>query len=300
MNFATSTPTPYNNGLLYTFDNLLIERMAARIDFWSAGSNGYKSTYSTPGYEYSVDGTSDKFVVTGIMPFNLNGGNATNGGEYIIKRLAGAIAATPTFTYLADETGSNYVVDPATINKTDGTLTYMKNTLTTLQGEGTLADITSLSSNTYYKSISDLHTAVNATESSAGYPTLIEGSLSGENAIIAYPMENTLWGASRLYNYATGIAIVGDYYYNGTGTPEHRIFYGYMRHNGTSASAYAAMLGADLSNTETSTSANCMEFGVVRNNIYRIYISKINSINNMTIKIKIKKWDKFEHEVIYM
>ena len=258
------------------------------------------STYSTPGYEYSVDGTSDKFVVTGIMPFNLNGGNATNGGEYIIKRLAGAIAATPTFTYLADETGSNYVVDPATINKTDGTLTYMKNTLTTLQGEGTLADITSLSSNTYYKSISDLHTAVNATESSAGYPTLIEGSLSGENAIIAYPMENTLWGASRLYNYATGIAIEGDYYYNGTGTPEHRIFYGYMRHNGTSASAYAAMLGADLSNTETSTSANCMEFGVVRNNIYRIYISKINSINNMTIKIKIKKWDKFEHEVIYM
>ena len=300
MNFATSTPTPYNNGLLYTFDNLLIERMAARIDFWSAGSNGYKSTYSTPGYEYSVDGTSDKFVVTGIMPFNLNGGNATNGGEYIIKRLAGAIAATPTFTYLADETGSNYVVDPATINKTDGTLTYMKNTLTTLQGEGTLADITSLSSNTYYKSISNLHTAVNATESSAGYPTLIEGSLSGENAIIAYPMENTLWGASRLYNYATGIAIEGDYYYNGTGTPEHRIFYGYMRHNGTSASAYAAMLGADLSNTETSTSANCMEFGVVRNNIYRIYISKINSINNMTIKIKVKKWDKFEHEVIYM
>ena len=71
MNFATTTPTDYSGGLLYTFTNLIIERMAARIDFWSACSNGYKTSadnaaYTTPGYEYSVEGGTDKFVVTGI------------------------------------------------------------------------------------------------------------------------------------------------------------------------------------------------------------------------------------------
>lgn len=302
MNFQTTTPTTFNDGLLYTFDNVLIERLAARIDFWAACSNGYKSTYTTPGYEYDVDGTSDKFVVTGIMPFNLNAGNASNGGEFLIKRLANEVSASPTITYLADETGSNYVMDPATSYKTEGELTYFKNKL--LEMGNNLADITSLSTNTYYKSIASLHSAVTATGSDTGYPTYTEGSLSGENIIITYPMENTLWGASLLYNYATGIAIEGDYYFNGTGTPEHRIFYGYLRHNGTSASAYSAMLGSAMNTMATSTSSNCMEYGIVRNNIYRVYISKINSIqdNTLVIKIKIeeKKWRHVDNPTIYI
>lgn len=301
MNFQTTTPTTFNDGLLYTFDNVLIERLAARIDFWAACSNGYKNTYTTPGYEYDVEGTSDKFVVTGIMPFNLNAGNASNGGEFLIKRLANEVSASPIITYLADETGSNYVMDPATSYKTEGELTYFKNKLLEM---GNLADITSLSTNTYYKSIASLHSAVTATDSDTGFPTYTEGSLSGENVIITYPMENTLWGASLLYNYATGIAIEGDYYFNGTGTPEHRIFYGYLRHNGTSASAYSAMLGSAMSTTATSTSSNCMEYGIVRNNIYRVYISKINSIqdNNLLIKIKIeeKKWRHVDNPTIYI
>lgn len=303
MNFATTTPTDYSGGLLYTFENIIIERMAARIDFWSACSNGYKTSadnaaYTTPGYEYNVEGGTDKFVVTGIVPFNLNSGDATNGGEFLIKRLANTISETPTITYLADESGTNYVLDPATRTKVDGTLTYMKNPLT---GFGTLTALTTLSSNSYYKSMSSLHTVVKASGSTAGYPSYTEGSLKGENVIIAYPMENTLWGASLLYHYATGVAIEGDYYTNGAGTPQHRIYYGYMRHQGTSASSYSAMLGDVLSTTETSTSANCMEYGIVRNNIYRIYISRIGQTEgDITIHIKVKKWDIFEHAPIYM
>ena len=301
MNFQTTTPTTFNDGLLYTFDNVLIERLAARIDFWAACSNGYKSTYTTPGYEYDVEGTSDKFVVTGIMPFNLNGADNTNGGEYLIKRLADDVSESPNISYLADETGSNYVLDPGTPYKTVGTLTYYKNTLFSMND---LAAVNTLSTNTYYRSISSLHGAVTATDSDTGFPTYTEGSLSGENVIITYPMENTLWGASLLYNYATGIAIEGDYYFNGTGEPEHRVFYGYLRHNGTSASAYSAMLGSAMNTTATSTSSNCMEYGIVRNNIYRVYISKINSIqdNTLVIKIKIeeKHWRHVDNPVIYI
>lgn len=303
MNFATTTPTDYSGGLLYTFTNLIIERMAARIDFWSACSNGYKTSadnaaYTTPGYEYTVEGGTDKFVVTGITPFNLNAGNVTNGGEYLIKRLADEIKETPTITYLADESGTNYVLDPATRTKVDGELTYMKNRLASF---GDLSTLTTLTANGYYKSVASLHSAVTASGSTAGYPTYTEGTLKGENVIITYPMENTLWGASRLFNFATGIAVEGDYYTNGAGTPQHRIYYGYMRHQGTSSSSYTAKLGADMSTTEASTSANCMEFGIVRNNIYRVYISRIGKTEgDITIHIKVKKWDIFEHAPIYM
>ena len=300
---AQPTALEGNNVLYDLSDNpIRIERLAARIDFSSANSNGYKTSvdnaaYTTPGYEYSVTGTSDKFVVTGITPFNLNGGDATHGGEWLIKRLAKAVTETPEVSYLIDEDDSQYkyVLDPGTQYKTSGELTYFKNRLASLPATGeTLADVTTLSANAYYRSVENMHTAVTAPNTVSGFVNNTE-----EIAIITYPMENTLWESSRLFTCATGIAIEGDYYFNGTGTPLHRIFYGYLRHQGT-ASSYSATLGANMSSTETTTATNCMEFGIVRNNIYRVYISKINSIQNMTINIKVKKWDRFEHAVIYM
>ena len=41
-----------------------------------------------------------------------------------------------------------------------------------------------------------------------------------------------------------------------------------------------------------------MNFGIVRNNIYRVSVDKIKEGN--TLEIKVKMWDKFTHEVIYM
>ena len=47
-----------------------------------------------------------------------------------------------------------------------------------------------------------------------------------------------------------------------------------------------------------------MNFGIVRNNIYRISIDKVHEKTDetpkITLKIKVKKWDKFEHAPIYM
>lgn len=324
-NYKFTIPAPVaspavGGNLLYTIVNPIhIERMAARIDFWAANSNGYKdntnnAAYTTPGYEYNVidpddANCADKFVVTGITPFNLNGYDYSNGngGEYLIKRLANEVSASATISYLIDETGSNFVLDPATTVKTNGNLTYFKNTLQTLAGQGTLADITSLSSNTYYKSVANLHSALTVSDNSAGFTNLSEGSLSGEDVIIAYPMENTLWKSSVLYNYATGLAIEGDYYTSGidytnpANKPTHLIYYGYLRHQGSSTSAYAATQGKNMSKTASTTAANCMEFGIVRNNIYRVSIEKVNVVEG-TIKLKIeeKHWRHVDNPIIYI
>lgn len=307
---------------LYTIESpIRVERLAARIDFWAAGSNGYKTSannaaYTTPGYEYNVtdpndEDCADKFVVTGITPFNLNSYDYSNGngGEYLIKRLAKAVTEPDNLevSYLIDENDSQYkyVLDPATQYKTSGTLTYFKNSLESLPATGTtLADITTLSSNPYYKSVGALHTAVTATGSTAGFK---ETASEKEIVIIAYPMENTLWESSRLYNCATGLAIEGDYYTNGidytnpANKPTHLIYYGYLRHQGSSTSAYAATQGKNMSKTASTTAANCMEFGIVRNNIYRVSIEKVNVVEG-TIKLNIeeKHWRHVDNPTIYI
>jgi hypothetical protein len=302
----TSTPTAD----YYRAKNFIrVERLTARIDFWAAGSNGYKDTYSTPGYEYTVkksngDPTNDRFVLTGVMPFNLNAGNGTSGGEFLIKRLASDMTNDRVITYLADETTTNYVIDPATLNKTDGNLTYYQNTLASLVplGGTSLADVTTLANNSRYHSVAARHAAVIAEGSSAGFTTLTDNGRSGEDIIVDYPMENTLWSASLLYNYATGLALEGDYYAGGTGTPEHRVYYGYLRHQGT-ASSYQALRGEDVPTDATAVGSVAMEYGIVRNNIYRICIQSITSdVENpkITLLIKVKKWDKFVHAPIYM
>lgn len=301
----------------YRYTNIVIERLAARIDFWAAGSEGYKTStenkaYTTPGYEYQVyDGetaTADRFVVTGITPFNLNsygnktataaeGGKIENyGGEYLIKRVADEVKKDFTPKYLGDETGANYVIDPATLIKSGGNLTYFKNQLSGIVGNTTHSGVTG-----FYRGMATLHGNIDT----AGKEGFEDNGMTGDNLIIGYPMENTLWNKSQLYYFATGLAIEGDYYENGSGTPKHRIYYGYLRHNGTSESAYPAMLKDDkLLENETATSENAMEYGIVRNNIYRVYISKINKeadgTPKITLNIKVKKWDVFTHKTIYM
>ena len=284
--------------IVYRYKDIRIERLAARIDFWAV--NG---TYNADknGYEYTVyDGdntTDDCFVVTGIMPFNLNHYDTNNGGEYLLKRLTYKIDDGFTPSWLVDETGSNYVVDPATTTKGGGELTYFQNKLLDIKPAETIA----INTNPFYRSAADLYAALT---SNGGIASFEDSGKKGDNLIIAYSFENTLWNASLLYNYATGLAIEGDYYVGGTGEPQHRIYYGYLRHNGSSASAYHAMLGAELVATEKATSANAMEFGIVRNNIYRVYISKINKevtgSSSITLNIKVKKWDVFTHKTIYM
>ena len=268
---------------------LVIERMAARIDFWSKGGT-YDDSYPTPGYVYqpwkSTDtetpSSADRFVITRITPFNLNAGT-----EYLLKRTNDAAP------YLASETGSNYVIDPTTSAKT-GTETP----LTFINALSSIASLSDLSTNDYCHTIAAMHGLSSASS------TINEK----ENIIICYPMENTLPDESSLFYYATGIAIEGDYYIGNNKTDptkrEHRIYYGYIRHQGESVEAYDALLPSELDATDKTSSSLPMNFGIVRNNIYRISIEKVlekaEEAPKLRIKIEETKWRHVDNPVIYI
>ena len=302
--------TTYTKGkdILYDLSNqpLIIERMAARIDFWAKGAT-YDDSYPTPGYVYqpwktndiNTPTSDDRFVLTHITPFNLNSGinGSEYGSEYLLKHLSDGL--------LKPETGSNYVIDPETPNKVDAEVpTFLENPLDDIMTSSPWAG------NDYTRTIEAMHDQVGngLTNGLTGGFSYTEGNVTAEDVIICYPMENTLPDASPLYYYATGIAIEGDYYVgsNNKTVGEHRIYFGYIRHQGEKATAYDALLPSELS-TETKTSNNNpMNFGIVRNNIYRISIDKVYEKEEVvetpkiTLKIKVKKWDKFEHAPIYM
>ena len=280
LNFAAEgvmTEDATSGDKTFNFDDdthaLVIERMAARIDFWFKGAT-YDDSYPTPGYVYqpwktndiNTPTSDDRFVITSITPFNLNAGT-----EYLLKR------TNDTQKYLASETGTNYVIDPSSSSKTGSS---------------------DLSSNSYCHSIASMHSLQSASST-------IDGK---ENVVVCYPMENTLPDASPLYYYATGIAIEGDYYVGNNKTDptkrEHRIYFGYIRHQGESDKAYDALLPSELDATVTTSSTYPMNFGIVRNNIYRISIDKVieKTLDAPRLKIKIEetKWRHVDNPTIYI
>ena len=277
---------------------LVIERLAARIDFWAV--NG---TYNADkaGYVYNVGSTSDRFVVTGIMPFNLN--NGTNiaetkfGNEYLLKRLTASLS-TITPQWLIDETTGNYVLDPQTASKVTATHPLLTNSLESVKA---LTTAEAFSANRYYKSIATMHAAVQPSGTSAGYVSLTDGGKTGEDVIVAYPMENTLLTESPLYYHATGIAIEGYYYKGGLtdASPKRMVYYGYLRHQGEGTSYDITTTNdptADLPNASTA-----MNFGIVRNNIYRVSIESIAPDGGtLKLTIAVHDWRNVQHPIIYI
>lgn len=259
------------NRFIYYFDCIHIERLAARIDYYTRGATTYDATLG--GYKYTS--SSDLYVVTKVTPFNLY-----NEDENLFKRVRSDWTDTGTTTWLGDETTSNYVVDPNTANKDNiQTFRYLSPIAATLSDDYGQAMNKTFSNEQLYKIGND------------------------DNIIIAYPKENTLMPTSHLKKYATGIAFHVDYYVGGTGAPQHRVYYHYLRHQGEfTTGSYQARQWNELSDEESSSSHDPivpMNYGIVRNNIYRVEISGFTD-EGIDLKIKVKKWDKYEHATIYM
>ena len=284
-----NTPVPSStdeNGFVYYFECIHIERLAARIDFWTDKSNGYKTStdnasYTTPGYEYIVkksDDTdsNDRFVLTSITPFNLN-----NGNEFVFKRTNDS--SNP---YLANETLTNWVVDPYTLTK-NGTAhpSYQVSTLDDVKAT--------------------FNNAFNVTMQEQQTNKLTIGAK--DDIIVGYTKENTLSpGVSPLYYYATGLAFEGYYYKNGTGTGEHCVYYYFIRHQGEKDTAHDAYTADNINDAKTKLcpSTPAMNFGIVRNNIYRISIDKVTekapAEPRIAIKIEEEKWRHVDNPAIYI
>ncbi len=282
------------NRYVYYFDCIHIERLAARLDFWAKNSNGYKTSsdnasYTTSGYEYTVknpDGgaTLDRFVLTSITPFNLN-----NGNEYLMKRVTTGYADGATTTWLGNETTSNWVVDPYTNGKDLNVHPdYYASKLT---------DVTSNMQNTFNVTIAGQQ---------ANKFSVTNGGFTADNIIVGYCKENTLKpGDSRLYYYATGLAFEGYYYSKGTGTGVRCVFYHFIRHQGEQDDAYQAYtsenINSDAVKALTCPSSPAMNFGIVRNNIYRVSIDKVSAIGGfLQLSIKEMRWRHVDNPVIYI
>ena len=293
---------------------ILIERLAARIDFWTKGGTYVtkdKNNVNLPTSGYQYDAGDDWFVVTRITPFNLN---SAEGGEYLIKRLTTDLSDGTKTAYLADEAATKYVVDPSMSQKTGSTFPYTyKSDLQTEVIGRYAANPSTISSNPYSRTMADMHKAVIEDDKTAGYKSHKMNS-SDETGypdfIVGYAMENTLLPTSPLANFATGIAIEGDYYPEGSNADPskvtHYVYYTYLRHQGISSTAYTAYQASDfITNFTTisdmSLSSWVMPFGVVRNNIYRIYIDEINEKGGwLKIAIEEKPWRHVDNPEIYI
>jgi len=311
MDLTTPTATEPNRLYYRPTDPIRIERLAARIDFWAAGAtyqgeNIYNNRF---GYVYPVDGsTTDKFVVVSITPFNLYSKGTTYGGETLLKQLSTG--------WLLDETTTNYVLDPSTADKTSGNVeafgtdgTYL-NPLSQIYADlnaTTPKAMSAAGTPAYYQTVKAMHEKIG---SQGGFSSMTVGTKTGENVILAYPMENTLPAevtpTTPLFTYATGVIIEGDYYTGGDLTvapTETRVYIGYLMHQNGSAT-YSPFMSNDASVRTAVPSSTAMNYGVVRNNIYRISIEKVSKRTpdqpKLTIRIEEGKWRHVDNPTIYI
>lgn len=109
---------------------------------------------------------------------------------------------------------------------------------------------------------------------------------------LAYAQENTLPNAENKATYATALEFTGEYISNGTSKGESKVTY-YIRHSDPNDDA---------------AEASPMKYGIVRNNIYRVKVSKVNKQDpaipegsaQLELKIKVKKWHVKTHSEIVM
>ena len=112
---------------------------------------------------------------------------------------------------------------------------------------------------------------------------------------LAYTQENTLPSVENneiKATYATALEFTGEYISNGTSKGESKVTY-YIRHSDPNDNA-----------AETSP----MKYGIVRNNIYRVMVSKVNKQDPaipdgkalLDLNIKVKKWHVKTHSEIVM
>ena len=276
-----TNPTPDTsdgqNKMIYYFDCIHIERLAARIDYNTIGSE-YSAEYS--GYKYdNGSGGSGFFVVTKVTPFNLY-----NEDEFYFKRVRNNWTDAIAITYLGDETTVNYVIDPNTVNKASNTFSYLN----------PLASLTPALEGDYTRVMSAVHED----------PSSLTTIQSKDNVIIGYAKENTLCPNALLKNHATGLAFEVKWYDNENSEPKTFVYYHYLRHQGEKETgSYQAKkleeMAKDNEIYNPSSTSPAMNYGIVRNNIYRVSIEGM-SPDKVTLHIKVKKWDKFVHEPIYM
>lgn len=123
----------------------------------------------------------------------------------------------------------------------------------------------------------------------------VDGKTTYRYYTMAYSAENTVMvnyqvaqGHLLRTAYLTGIRFYGRYILNGGTTDKNLAFDYFIRHSGTSGKV---------------DTSQPMAYGVVRNNIYRVYINSIHSRKGdffIKLNVDVLPWQKYTHSGIYM
>lgn len=266
----------------YLIDHM-IERLAARIDLMPH-TELYESNKKTGlcKYCYNVKQGTDiigGFVLEYVRPYNV-----LTSQEYVFKRTA-TDASLANLKYLGQEEAdrnkqnTNYVVDPTSLNKSEATFKYPKNT-DEYWANATYED--------FYQTRIAHKTHTNSIGGKATF------NPETDYYILDYVKENTSFDNNE--KYATGLVFKGKYYEADDWDAEKKEPIAGHESKGKDKAYTYVIRHSDP--TGKGTTSDPMHYGIVRNNIYRVRIDGITGKgpDGMKVTLNVRKWATYTHE----
>ena len=266
----------------YLIDHM-IERLAARIDLMPH-TELYESNKKTGlcKYCYNVKQGTDiigGFVLEYVRPYNV-----LTSQEYVFKRTA-TDASLANLKYLGQEEAdrnkqnTNYVVDPTSLNKSEATFKYPKNT-DEYWANATYED--------FYQTRIAHKTHTNSIGGKATF------NPETDYYILDYVKENTSFDNNE--KYATGLVFKGKYYEADDWDAEKKEPIAGHESKGKDKAYTYVIRHSDP--TGNGTTKDKMHYGIVRNNIYRVRIDGITGKgpDGMKVTLNVRKWATYTHE----
>ena len=266
----------------YLIDHM-IERLAARIDIMPH-TELYEFNKKTGlcKYCYNVKQGTDiigGFVLEYVRPYNV-----LTSQEYVFKRTAtDASLANLKYLGLEEDDGNNqntnYVVDPTSLNKSEATFKYPKNT-DEYWANATYDD--------FYQTRIAHKTHTNSIGGKATF------NPETDYYILDYVKENTSFDNNE--KYATGLVFKGKYYEADDWDATNVVPKTGHESNGKDKAYTYVIRHSDP--TGTGTTSDPMHYGIVRNNIYRVRIDGITGkgLDGMKITLNVRKWATYTHD----
>lgn len=266
----------------YLIDHM-IERLAARIDLMPH-TELYESNKKTGlcKYCYNVKQGTDiigGFVLEYVRPYNV-----LTSQEYVFKRTAtDASLANLKYLGLEEDDGNNqntnYVVDPTSLNKSEATFKYPKNT-------------DEYWANATYEPFYQTRIAHKTHTNSIGGKATFNPET--DYYILDYVKENTSFDNNE--KYATGLVFKGKYYEADDWDATNVVPKTGHESNGKDKAYTYVIRHSDP--TGAGKTSDPMHYGIVRNNIYRVRIDGITGKgpDGMKITLNVRKWATYTHD----
>ena len=264
-----------------------IERLAARIDIMPHVQR-YKLDDKTHRCKYCYNVTQGSDVIGGFVLEYVRPYNVLTSKEYVFRRTAtDASLANLKYLGLEEDDGNkqntNYVVDPTSLNKSEATFKYPKNT-----DEYWAKDSYKLFYQT--RDAGKTHTHSTNPRASAEKPYNPETAYY----ILDYVKENTSFDNNE--KYATGLVFKGKYYEADDWDATNVVPKTGHESNGKDKAYTYVIRHSDP--TGAGKTSDPMHYGIVRNNIYRVRIDGITGKgpDGMKVTLNVRKWATYTHE----